>query len=132
MDALFFVGIGGFLGANARYWMTVWTDSILTPRWGVFPFGTLAVNLLGSFGLALFGLWLGSRAELSPQLRLLVGTGFFGAFTTFSTFASESVTLFEKGGLAPFLLNVIMNNGLCLLGVAAGLAVARRLLDAPL
>lgn len=52
MDALFLVGIGGFLGANARYWMTVWMDSVLVPRADVFPFGTLAVNLLGSFGLA--------------------------------------------------------------------------------
>ena len=132
MDSLFFVGIGGFLGANARYWMTVWTDSVLVSRWGFFPFGTLAVNLLGSFGLALFSVWFGSRAGLSPQLRLLVGTGFFGAFTTFSTFATESVTLFEKGGLGPFLLNVIMNNGLCLLGVVTGLAVAQRLLGTAL
>ena len=130
MDALFFVGIGGFLGANARYWMTAWTDSFLASRVGVFPFGTLAVNLLGSFGLALFSAWLGSRAGLSPQLRLLVGAGFFGAFTTFSTFANESAALLEKGGLGPFLLNVMLNNGLCLLGVAAGLAVAQRLLGA--
>ena len=130
MDALFFVGIGGFLGANARYLLTAWTDSLLMPRWGPFPFGTLAVNLLGSFGLAVFGLWLGARAGLSPQLRLLVGAGFFGAFTTFSTFAKDSMTLLEEGGLGPFLLNVFLNNGLCLLGAMAGLAVARRLLAA--
>lgn len=130
MDALFFVGIGGFLGANARYLLTAWTDSLLMPRWGSFPFGTLAVNLLGSFGLAVFGLWLGARAGLPPQLRLLVGTGFFGAFTTFSTFANDSMTLLEKGGLGPFLLNVLLNNGLCLLGAMAGLAVAKRLLAA--
>lgn len=128
MDALFFVGIGGFLGANARYLLTAWTDSFLMPRWGHFPFGTLAVNLLGSFGLAMFGLWLGARAGLSPQLRLLVGTGFFGAFTTFSTFANDSMALLEEGGLGPFLLNVLLNNGLCLLGVLAGLAVTKRLL----
>ena len=130
MDALLFVGIGGFLGANARYLLTAWTDSLLMPRWGSFPFGTLAVNLLGSFGLAVFGLWLGARAGLPPQLRLLVGTGFFGAFTTFSTFANDSMTLLEEGGLGPFLLNVLLNNGLCLLGAMAGLAVAKRLLAA--
>lgn len=130
MDALLFVGIGGFLGANARYLLTAWTDSLFMPRWGSFPFGTLAVNLLGSFGLAVFGLWLGARAGLPPQLRLLVGTGFFGAFTTFSTFANDSMTLLEKGGLGPFLLNVLLNNGLCLLGAMAGLAVAKRLLAA--
>lgn len=130
MDALFFVGIGGFFGANARYLLTAWTDSLLMPRWGPFPFGTLAVNLLGSFGLAMFILWLGARAGLSPQLRLLVGTGFFGAFTTFSAFANDSLALLEEGGLGPFLLNVFLTNGLCLLGVMAGLAVTKRLLAA--
>ena len=130
MDALFFVGVGGFLGANARYLLTAWTDSLLMPRLGHFPFGTLAVNLLGSFGLAMFGLWLGERAGMSPQLRLLVGAGFFGAFTTFSTFANDSMALLEEGGLGPFLLNVLLNNGLCLLGVIAGLAVTKRLMAA--
>jgi len=130
MDALLFIGVGGFLGANARYLLTVWTDSVLVPRWGAFPFGTLAVNLLGSFGLALLAAWVGSRVGLPPQLRWLVGTGFFGAFTTFSAFASDSVTLFEAGRLGTFLLNILLNNGLCLLGAALGLFVAQRLLAA--
>lgn len=123
MDSLLFVGLGGFVGANARYLMTLWVNSIFVPRWGAFPFGTLAVNLLGSFGLAVFGVWFGSKIDLSPNVRLLIGTGFFGAFTTFSTFANESVTLFEKGGLTPFILNMIVTNGLCLVGVILGLYV---------
>ena len=127
MDTFLWIGLGGFVGANARYLMTLWVNSILVSRWGAFPFGTAVVNVLGSFGLAVFGVWFGSRVGLSPNIRLLIGTGFFGAFTTFSTYANESVTLFEKGGLTPFLVNVIVTNGLCLVGVILGLFVAQRL-----
>ena len=125
MDSLLWVGIGGFLGANARYLMTLWVNSMLIPRWGILPFGTIAVNVLGSFGLAVFGVWFGSKVGLSPNVRLLIGTGFFGAFTTFSTYANESVTLFENGGLSPFFINVIVTNVLCLVGVVLGLMMAQ-------
>lgn len=127
MDSLLWVGMGGFFGANARYLMTLWVNSVFVARWGVFPFGTMAVNVLGSFGLAVFGVWFGSKVGVSPNIKLLIGTGFFGAFTTFSTYANESMTLFENGGLTPFLVNVILTNGLCLVGVVLGLMVAQRL-----
>ena len=127
MDTLIYVGAGGFLGANARYLLTLWADGLLQARWGVFPYGTLVVNLLGSFGLALFGTWFAARTGLSPHLRLLVGAGFFGAFTTFSTFANESFSLWESQGTSAFLLNVALNNGLCLAGVALGILFGQRL-----
>lgn len=127
MESLIYVGVGGFLGANARYLMSLWTNEFLAQRWGVFPYGTLIVNVLGSIGLALFGVWLGDRTGMSSHMRLLVGTGFFGAFTTFSTFANESITLMNGGGVAHFLLNVILNNLFCLLGVVIGLLLGQRL-----
>ena len=127
MIDLLWVGIGGFLGANARYLMTLWVNAQFVPRLGAFPWGTLAVNVLGSFGLAVFGVWFGSRTGLSPNVKLLIGTGFFGAFTTFSTFANESLTLAQNGNWMPFILNVLVTNGLCLLGVVLGLMVASRL-----
>ncbi len=127
MDNIIYVGIGGFFGANARYFLSLWTDSLFVPRWGSFPYGTLTVNVLGSFGLALFGVWFSARTGMSPQMRLLVGAGFFGAFTTFSTFANESVAILNDGVVGPSLLNIILNNGLCLLGVAAGLTLGHRL-----
>ena len=130
MDNIIYVGIGGFLGANARYFLSLWTDALLAPRWGSFPYGTLTVNVLGSFGLALFGVWFGARTGMSPQMRLLVGAGFFGAFTTFSTFANESVAILNDGVLGLPLLNIILNNGFCLLGVVAGLTLGRRLFGA--
>lgn len=136
MDSLLFVGIGGFIGAISRYLMTLWVNGVVVEsRAGhalsihgvMLPYGTLVVNVLGSFGLAVFGVWFISRAGLSPNVRLLIGTGFFGAFTTFSTFANESVALFEKGSLSPVILNIIVTNGLCLVGVVLGIFVAERL-----
>jgi len=127
MESLIYVGIGGFFGANARYMLSLWVNEFLAPRWGQFPYGTLLVNVIGSFGLAIFGVWLSARTGMSPQLRLLVGAGFFGAFTTFSTFANESVTLMQGGETALLLLNLLLNNGCCLLGVALGLILGHRL-----
>ncbi len=133
MQNLLWVGMGGFLGANARYLMTLWINEFVIkragqlPTWVMFPYGTLVVNVLGSFGLAIFGVWFGSRVGVSPNVKLLVGTGFFGAFTTFSTFANESLVLAQDGNWMPFILNVLVTNGLCLLGVVLGLMVAGRL-----
>ena len=73
MESLIYVGIGGFFGANARYLFSLWVNDYLAPRWGPFPYGTLLVNVIGSFGLALFGVWFSARTGMSPQLRLLVG-----------------------------------------------------------
>lgn len=127
MESLIYVGIGGFFGANARYMLSLWVNELLAPRWGQFPYGTLLVNVIGSFGLAVFGVWFSARTGLSPQLRLLVGAGFFGAFTTFSTFANESIALMQGGETALLLLNLLLNNGCCLLGVALGLILGHRL-----
>lgn len=129
MENLIYVGIGGFFGANARYVLSLWVDDVLALRWAPFPYGTLLVNVIGSFGLALFGVWFSARAGMSPQLRLLIGAGFFGAFTTFSTFANDSVSLARDSETALAILNLLLNNGCCLLGVALGLFLGNRLLS---
>ena len=131
MDNLLLVGIGGFLGAIARYLMALGVDNVLHQRWPGFPYGTLAVNVLGSFGLALAGVWLAGRAGFSPQIRLLIGVGFFGAFTTFSTFASQSLTLLNNEGMVPFVLNLLLNNGICIICVALGLSLGQRWFASP-
>lgn len=119
-----FIGIGGFLGANARYLFTVW----ITSRVGTtFPFGTLFVNFAGSLLLALFIHWSVRQFSLSPQVRLLIGTGFFGAFTTFSTFANESIALIQSGHWLAAVSNIVVTNVICLVGVLIGLALASRL-----
>ena len=127
MESLMYVGIGGFFGANARYALSLWVNDFLAPRWGPFPYGTFLVNVIGSFGLAVFGAWFSARTGLSPSLRLLVGAGFFGAFTTFSTFANESVSLMQDGDWTLLLLNLMLNNGGCVFGVVIGLFLGHRL-----
>ena len=122
--SLISVGAGGFLGACARYVFSAWVVARLG---GGSPFGTMAVNVTGSFLLALFLAWSTRQSGLTPQARLLVTVGFFGAFTTFSTYALESISLARDGQLLAAAGNVLGNNLLCLAGVCLGLALASRL-----
>ncbi|MCY4526740.1 MAG: fluoride efflux transporter CrcB [Anaerolineaceae bacterium] len=118
------IGAGGLLGACARYLFGVWVVS----RFGVGgPVGTLVVNGVGSFLLALFLGWSLRQGVLAPQVRLFVSVGFCGAFTTFSTYAFESVDLARQGQWLALTGNVLGNNLLCLAGVCLGLALASRL-----
>ena len=118
------IGAGGFLGACARYLFGAWVVSRLGSG---SPVGTLAVNFAGSLLLALFLGWSTRQSPLAPQTRLFVSVGFCGAFTTFSTFAFESVTLAREGQLLAAAGNILGNNLLCLGGVCLGLALASRL-----
>lgn len=128
MENLIFVGVGGFLGASARYLLSSWLNHRLITNYGLdFPAATLLVNFSGSLLLALFVAWAGRRVDVSPNLRLLVATGFFGAYTTFSTFANETVALAQRGAWLAAAANLIGTNVLCILGVFMGLALASRL-----
>ncbi|NJL94642.1 MAG: fluoride efflux transporter CrcB [Anaerolineae bacterium] len=113
------VGLGGFVGATARFWVGTWLGQT------AFPWATLLVNLVGCFGLACFATWVSERAPVSDALRLLVSTGFFGALTTFSTFALETLSLLEAGkpwqALAYSLGSVLLG----LIGTALGMALSR-------
>lgn len=107
---LLLVFAGGVLGAPIRY---VLDRSIQSRHDSVFPFGTLAVNLIGSL---LLGILL---ATAPPGLLALAGTGFCGALTTFSTFGFETLRLLEEGSLAQAGLNAL---GSLTAGIAAALA----------
>ncbi|GAB6012146.1 fluoride efflux transporter CrcB [Viscerimonas tarda] len=87
------VGLGGGAGSILRY-----LTSVLTARyyWGNFPLATLGVNLLGCFLIGLFTGLLTSQLPISPNMKLLLVTGFCGGYTTFSTFALENLTLFQN------------------------------------
>ena len=90
---LFFVAIGGAAGALARYGLAGWIQE----RAGFgFPWGTLTVNVLGSLLVGLTLRYL-EAARLAPEWRALLAVGLLGAFTTFSTFSYETVTLLEEG-----------------------------------
>ena len=116
------VGVGGFLGALARYLVSLGVARVW-PR--PFPLGTLLINVTGSFVLGWFTTWVAARTHLDPAWRLLVATGFVGAYTTFSTFEYETRRLSEAGlhGLA--LLNVTASVAAGYAAVSLGVRLAR-------
>ena len=118
------ISIAAILGANLRYLMSRFAVREFGP---VFPFGTLIINVTGSFIVGLFVIWTTERVLVDPRWRLLVAVGFCGSFTTFSGYAFESMSLFERGQWGLMLANVFANNLLCLGGALAGMAVARAL-----
>jgi CrcB protein len=98
------IGIGGILGANARYVVANWASQRLGAD---FPYGTLIINVSGSFLLGFFMAFALDRAFLHPNYRLFVATGFCGAYTTFSTFTYESLRLLQDGSFVLGFANMI-------------------------
>ena len=124
MDTVILIGFGGFIGANLRYLVSTWA----VEQWGrTFPWGTLIINVSGSCLLAVFIAWTASRTTLDPRIRLFLAVGFFGAYTTFSTYATESIALLQTGDWIGAVGNILGTNLLCILGVVIGLAVGSRL-----
>lgn len=118
------IGVGGFLGAVARYLVDGW---VLSRTGADLPWGTLVINLSGSFVLGvLFALAI-DRAILSPEIRGPLMIGFLGAYTTFSTLMLESWRLFEEGSTMLGLANLVGSVVLGLIAVVGGLALGRTL-----
>jgi CrcB protein len=116
------ISIGAIVGACSRYFVSRFVAKAVSAS---FPYGTLLINVTGSFILGLFLVWSTERALADPRWRLLVAIGFCGSYTTFSSYAFESFALFEQGNYVLFAGNVIANNVLCLAGVLAGAMIAR-------
>jgi len=121
LASVLWVGLGGFLGANARYLLGGW----IAGRMGVaFPYGTFAINVTGSFILGLFLAFAQDRAWVAPPARLLFAVGFVGAYTTFSTFEYESIRLVQDGELflgAIYLIGSVLSGGVAtIVGIALG------------
>ena len=113
-----FIAAGGATGACLRYFVTTSVDSLFGKH---MPFGTLTVNVVGSFALALLYGFI-ERHDLSDSpYRVLIGVGLLGAFTTFSTFSVETLTLLENGLWLKAAANVFLNVGACL--IAGWLAI---------
>lgn len=115
---------GGALGALGRFWVSTGVYRILGRD---FPWGTLAVNTLGSclMGL-LFALFI-ERQAAGPEVRAAVLVGFLGAFTTFSTFSLETLALIEEGYLGRAFLNMWASVLVCLLACWVGVLLGRSL-----
>ena len=116
------ISIAAILGANLRYILSRFAVREFGP---VFPYGTLIINIVGSFIVGLFVIWTTERVLVDPRWRLLVVVGFCGSFTTFSSYAFETMAFFEQGQYGLMLANIFGNNILCLAGALAGMAVAR-------
>jgi len=116
------VAMGGMLGAVARYGLAGWISNATQGR---FPYGTLAVNLTGSFVIGFFLTLALERFTWSPELRLLFTVGFLGAFTTFSTFSYETVELLREGAYAMAAVNMGASLFGCLAATFAGIMLAK-------
>ena len=121
---LWWVGLGGFFGSNLRYLVGAWAARRFGPE---FPWGTLLINISGSFILGLFSTFVAERIPAPPQLRLLVAIGFVGAYTTFSTFEYETWRLVESGSLMRALANVVGSVVAGFIAVVIGARLARGL-----
>jgi CrcB protein len=121
---LFAIAGGGALGAVARFLVSGTVYRLLGRD---FPWGTLSVNLIGSFAMGLLFVLLLERSLLAPELRAAVLIGFLGSFTTFSTFSLETLTLAEQGEILTALANVATSVVLCVAACWVGIIAARAL-----
>jgi CrcB protein len=116
------ISLGAIVGANLRFLISRDTARWLGP---IFPYGTLFINIAGSFIVGFFMIWTTERVLADPRWRLLVVVGFCGGFTTFSSYAYETMAYFEQGQWLLLVTNVVASNLLCLLGALAGMGLAR-------
>ena len=117
LQAVVLVMFGGALGAAARYLVTHFSSE--ATRHHGFPYGTLAVNVVGSFLVGYILAW--SADHTHDRWRLFAATGFCGGFTTFSAFAYESMAYWHTSQISPLLTNIVLNNLLSFVAVILGI-----------
>jgi CrcB protein len=122
LEKIFFVAIGGTIGALSRYGISLLAVELFGER---FPFGTLIVNLAGCFLIGLSFSMGVERNLLSPAFRLFFITGFLGALTTFSAYGIESINFARDGLINTSLLNIAANNFGGFILILVGLWIGR-------
>lgn len=125
MTPLLLVAVGGALGSALRYLVSLAAVTWLGPG---FPWGTLAVNLAGSFLIGLVHQLASDGLVLGEDARLFLATGVMGGLTTYSAFSYETVRLLQTGSWGPAWLNVLVTTAACLTLCVLGLAAGRALL----
>lgn len=111
MKALLYVAMGGALGAVMRYGIS---SGIYSWFGRSFPYGTLVVNVIGSFAIGIFSILLIEKFNVSQELRLALVVGVLGALTTFSTFSWDTLDLMQQGLMQKAMLNILMNVVMCI------------------
>jgi fluoride exporter len=122
MVQVLLVALGGAIGSVFRYLVGVWGLRLAGPA---FPWGTLTVNIVGSFVIGVFAELITRKFGGSTDLRLLLMTGLVGGFTTFSAFSLDTIGLLERGEATTAIVYVVASVALSLLTVFAGLSVVR-------
>jgi CrcB protein len=122
MEKYLIVSLGAIIGASARYWVGSWAAD----RFGTsFPYGTMLINLTGSFLLGFFIILFTDRFLMDPRWRLLVAIGILGSYTTFSTYTYESVTLILNGQIWLGIFNLLGSSVLGAVAVVLGVLLGK-------
>lgn len=111
-------GLGGVLRHGLNAAITAWLGA-------TFPYGILAINVIGSTAMGLVAAWFVSSGDADPSMRLFLATGILGGFTTFSAFSLDTVALIERGEAGAAALYVAASVGLSILGLCAGMWAMR-------
>lgn len=129
MKAFLYVGVGGFLGANLRFFVCDWAAK----KWGdQLPYGTFLVNILGSFIIGFLVMLIAEQFDMAPHMKELMITGFLGAFTTFSSFMFDAVLMLSKGTIEQSLFYMLGSLLVGFLAVLAGSALGGHLAGIPI
>jgi CrcB protein len=123
IKSLLLVALGGAVGSSMRHLVSLGALRALGPNW---PWGTMAVNVAGSLAMGALVTWLALRVDGGRDLRLLLGVGMLGGFTTFSAFSLETALMVERREWAAAGLYSVLSVTLCVAAVFAGMMIARR------
>ena len=124
ISLLFYIGIGGFLGAVSRFTLSSWLQSLFNAL--SFPVGTLGVNVIGSFFIGFLILYF--EHITSHEYRALFIIGFLGSFTTFSTFSHDTMILFQTDEYLKAFLNIALNVVLCIAATILGAMIFKKII----